>query len=504
MPTRSFLGLDIGTLGVKGVIVSVDGEIVARARLDHGVSHPQPGWAEQDAEARWWGDGASVIRELLATPGVDPDRIAAIGVCGLTPCLCLVDADGRPLRPAILYSDNRALTQLAHVQAILGLPLTAQAVTPKWAWLAEHEPEVARRTRWVLSSHNTVVHRLTGIASMDYDTASIVGGVFDARRKTWNSAACAALGLDVALLPPLRAATDVVGGVTLAAAQTTGLRPGTPVIAGTGDTFPTIVGCGAVAPGDAMISFGTTGLLTLTTRPLETAAAGPHFEAEAEGGAVAWAANVLACGRLLAWYREAFGAALVGAGLAPASAASSAPDFAYLDRCAATIPAGSEGLVALPHLMGRRTPTPDPHARGVLFGLTPAHTAAHVYRALLESFGYAVRQGFDPIRPRVRRVIATAGGAASPLWRRIVADILDTPIEYHPRASGALGIAFLAAYASGLVGSFESICNDWLADPELTVPDAATRQCYDDLHRLYCHLDGSLSSAFAMLPSIHV
>jgi xylulokinase len=247
-----------------------------------------------------------------------------------------------------------------------------------------------------------------------------------------------------------------------------------------------------------MISFGTTGLLTLTTRPLETAAAGPHFEAEAEGGAVTWAANVLACGRLLAWYREAFGIAVVGAGLVPALApASETPDFAYLDRCAAPIPAGSGGLVALPHLMGRRTPTPDPHACGVLFGLTPAHTAAHVYRALLESFGYAVRQGFDPIRPRIRRVIATAGGAASPLWRRIMADILDAPIEYHSRASGALGVAFLAAYASGLV-RFEAIRDAWLAGPELTVPDAATRQCYDDLYRLYCHLDSSLSTAFAM------
>jgi len=497
------LGLDIGTLGVKGVIVSVDGQVVARARLDHDVSHPQPGWAEQDGEARWWGDGVSVIRELLDAPGVDPACIASIGVCGLTPCLCLVDGDGRPLRPAILYSDNRALTQLARAQAALGLPLTAQAITPKWAWLAEHEPEVLRRARWVLSSHNYVVYRLTGIASMDYDTASIVGGAFDARRKAWDTSACAALGLDVGLLPPPRAATDVVGGVTLDAAQATGLRPGTPVIAGTGDTFPTIVGCGAVAPGDAMISFGTTGLLTLTTRPLELAATGPHFEAEAEGGSVAWAANVLACGRLLAWYREAFGASVVGTGLAPAPAASSVPDFATLDHCAATIPAGSEGLVALPHLMGRRTPTPDPYARGVLFGLTPAHTAAHVYRALLESFGYAVRQGFDPIRPLVRRVIATAGGAASPLWRQIVANILDAPIEYHYQASGSLGIAFLAAYATGLAGGFETIRDDWLARPELTLPDAGTRRCYDDLYKLYCHLDSSLSAAFAMLPSTH-
>jgi xylulokinase len=255
-----------------------------------------------------------------------------------------------------------------------------------------------------------------------------------------------------------------------------------------------------------MISFGTTGLLTLTTRPLQAAAGGPHFEAEAEGGAVAWAANVLACGRLLTWFRDAFGIAVVAdAGTSdrpPLHAATdNAPDFAYFDRCAEAIPAGSEGLVALPHLMGRRTPTPDPQARGVLFGLTPGHTAAHIYRALLESFGYALRQGYDPIRSRVHRIIATAGGAVSPLWRQIVADILDAPIEHHPQSGGSLGIAFLAGYASGLVGRFEAIRDTWLVGPELSVPDAGRRRHYEELYRLYCHLDSGLSAAFAMLPA---
>ncbi|MCX6032552.1 MAG: FGGY family carbohydrate kinase [Chloroflexi bacterium] len=509
MPT--LLGLDVGTLGVKGVVVTADGRVLARARRDHGLSQPRPGWAEQDADVQWWGDGVAVIRELLAGRDVDPASIATVGVCGLTPCLCLLDRDGHPLRPAILYSDNRALAQLARAQAALGgnladcgtgqgAPLTAQAITPKWAWLAEHEPEVVRVAWCVVSSHSYVVYRLTGLASMDYDTASIVGGVFDAQQRTWNAAACAALGLDVKLLPPLRAATDLVGGVTHSAAQATGLRPGTPVIAGSGDTFPTIVGSGAVGPGDAMISFGTTGLLTLTTRPLEVAAAGPHFGAAAEEGAVTWAANVLTCGRLLAWFRDAFGAA-VGAGLAPVLVPARAPDFATLDRIAATIPAGSEGLVALPHLMGRRTPAPDPHARGVLFGLTPGHTAGHVYRALLESFGYAVRQGYEPIRPRVRRIIATAGGAASPLWRQIMADILGAPIEHHAQASGSLGIAFLAAYATGQVSNFDAIRDTWLAGPDISIPDPSTRRTYDDLYRLYCHLDSSLSTAFALLPA---
>jgi len=521
MSISCLLGLDIGTLGVKGIVVTQDGRVLARARREHGVSHPQAGWAEQDADIQWWGDGLAVIRELLASPGVMPDAIAAVGVAGLTPCLCLVGATGRPLRPAILYSDNRALSQLAETNQALRTTLTAQAVTPKWRWLVEHEPDVVRSACCVLSSHDYVVYRLTGVLSMDYDTASIVGGVFDKGRKRWDGQACAAAGLDIHLLPALRAVTDVAGGVTAEVAAMTGLRAGTPVIAGTGDTFPTLVGCGAVEPGDAMISLGTTGLLTLTTRSLEAAAAGPHFVGAGEEGAVLWAANVLACGHLLAWFRDMFVGASGGASLRQqwddasggaslrqqwddASGGASlprdgVPDFAALDRMAALIPAGSDGLVALPHLMGRRTPTPDPAARGVLFGLTPSHTAAHIYRALLESFGYAVRRGFDPIRPRVRRVVATAGGAASPLWRQILADILETPVEHHPAASGALGIAFLAGYATGQVAGFRIIRDAWLAEPGVTAPNPATTEVYRQLYQVYCHLDDTLGPVYALL-----
>ena len=244
----------------------------------------------------------------------------------------------------------------------------------------------------------------------------------------------ARLGLDARLLPPLRAVTDIAGEITDDAARLTGLRAGTPVITGTGDTFPTIVGCGAIGPGDAMISFGTTGLLTLTTRPLVEAAAGPHFQDASEGGAVEWAANVLACGRLLTWYREGFGAAVAGCEGGP----DGLPDFACLDRAAAAIPAGSEGLVALPHLMGRRTPDPDPRA----WRAVRSHAGPHG-GARLSGVARIVRlcraSRLRPDSPRARRVIATAGGAASPLWRQIVADILAAPVEYYRQRGRRIG-----------------------------------------------------------------
>jgi xylulokinase len=358
--------------------------------------------------------------------------------------------------------------------------------------LAEHEPDVVRGAWCVLSSHNYAVYRLTGVPSMDYDTASIMGGVFDAERKVWDAAACQRIGVDSRLFPPLHPVTKVVGTISRDAAELTGLHAGTPIIAGTGDTFPTLVGCGAVDVGDAMISLGTTGLLTLTTRRLETAAAGPHFAGAGEEGAVLWAANVLACGRLLAWFREELGRAVRAPGDSQpvgGMANSGLPSYAELDRTAARLAPGSDGLIALPHLMGRRTPSPDPAARGMLWGLTPSHTAAHIYRSLLESVAFAGRRGFDPIREHLRRIVVTAGGAASPLWRQIFADVLAAPVAYHPAASGALGIAFLAGYATGRVRSFDEISQGWLAQPQLTLPDPPASTVYSGCYEAYCRLD---------------
>lgn len=487
------LGLDIGTQAVKGVLVRPEGTVVARASLERGPQHPRPGWVEMDAARDWWGYAVQAVHALLAAvPG--PAPVAAVGVSALVPCLCPLDEAGAPLRPAILYSDNRALAELAWANARLATPLTAQAVTPKLRWLQQHEPETMARTRTILSAHNYVVYRLTGELSMDYDTASILGGIFDPTTRQWDTAACQALELPLTCWPPLYPATAIVGRVTAEAARATGLPAGTPVIAGTGDTFPTIVGCGAVEPGDAMIAFGTTGLLTVTRRPLVESAAGPHFDDAAGGAAVTWGANVLSAGRLVRWFVETFAQAEC-----TVAARTGSDPFTLLEAGASRIPPGAEGLFALPHWLGRRTPTPDPHLRGALLGLTPSHNLSHIYRAVLESFAYNLRQGFDPLRPAVRRLVATSGGARSPLWRQIVADTLDAPLEYHPQSGGPLGSAFLAGYASGLIDDFMAIKQRWLCQAETTLPDPAAVACYRQLFPLYETFDQALAEPFARL-----
>jgi xylulokinase len=491
------MGLDIGTQAVKGIIVRHTGHVVAQASVDREPTHPHPGWVEMDAERDWWGSSLTVIHELLDRADVKPESISAIGVCGLVPCLCPLDEQARPLRPAILYADNRALNELNWVNQQTNLSLSAEAVIPKLVWLKQHQPDVFRHTHTVLSAHNYVVYRLTGQLSMDYDTASILGGVFDAATRAWDIHTCRLLGLPSEMLPPLFPATGQVGIVTQEAARVTGLAMGTPVITGSGDTFPTMVGCGAIEPGDAMISFGTTGLLTVTDRDLVESAEGPHFSAVTGGGVVTWGANVLSAGRLVRWYRDQFGAAEV-----TVAKRTGENEHALLDAGASQVPPGSEGLVVLPHLLGRRTPIPDAALRGAILGLSPTHTAAHIYRAILESFAYNLRQGFDTLRHHIKRSVATAGGARSPVWRGIMADVLGAPLAYHPCSSGALGIAFLAGYATDVVDDFKQIKTGWLHGPELTQPDPAANAEYDRLYPIYCEFDRALAKPFAELAAL--
>lgn len=488
------LGLDLGTQAVKAVLVQGNGVVLGSASLERGPTQPRPGWMEMDPEQDWWGAGLHVIRKLLNAHPHAAQNIAGVGVCGLVPCLCLLAADGQALRNAILYSDNRALDELDWSIENTGIALTAEAVTPKLVWVRRHEPMLFHKAWKVLSAHNYMVYRLTGRACMDYDTAGIMGGVFNAPAKAWNTDVSRKLEIPAALWPDLLPATAVAGQINSEAARQTGLPEGTPVIAGSGDTFPTMVGCGAVEPGDAMISFGTTGLLTVTTRPLLESVGGPHFDHGDGQAAVLWVANVLSAGRLVRWFFDQFAQAeqLV------ATRTGSDP-FAFLETEAARLPAGADGLIVLPHWMGCRSPAPDPTLRGAVLGLTPAHTSGHIYRAMLESFAFNVRQNYGAARGQVQRLVGTAGGARSRLWRQIMCDVLETPIEYHPSASGGLGIAFLAAFGLGLVQDFSDIKTRWLHNLEVCQPNPPAVNMYNRLYPVYCEFDRLLCEPFAHL-----
>lgn len=466
------LGIDIGTSSSKGVLVDADrGRVVARAEVEHATSFPHPGWVEHDAEGVWWADVVSLTRELLAH-----GRPAAVGVSGIGPVLLPADADGRPLRPAILYGvDTRATREIAEltdeigaeeIVARGGTPLSSQAVGPKWRWLQRHEPAVWDATRFFFMASSYLVHRLTGQYVLDHHSASQCDPMYDLDAGGWapDLAEVVAPGL---ALPRLLWPGEIAGTVTAAAAGETGLAAGTPVIAGTVDAWAEATSVGVRDAGDTMVMYGTTMFLVqVTDAPVRHPALWATRGVPA--GSFTSAAGMATSGAITAWLRD-----LVGT------------DYATLLDEAAEVPPGARGLLLLPYFAGERTPILDPDARGLLLGLTTSHGRAELYRAALEGIAHGVRHNLDAFRDAGGpdpRLVAVGGGTRGGLWTQIVSDVTGREQQVPADTTGAaLGDALLAARALGLpadVATWNPIVATVTPDPERTAR-------YDGFHAHY-------------------
>ncbi|GAA5062111.1 FGGY-family carbohydrate kinase [Nocardia callitridis] len=470
-----FLGVDIGTSASKGVLTTADGRIVARAQRSHRVSTPRPGWVEHDAERVWWDEFVAITRELVAA--ADGERLAALGVSGIGPCLLPADHTGRPLRPAILYGvDTRATVEIGELnkefgeQAVLeraGSALTSQAIGPKIRWLHKHEPHIAARTEMLLMASSFLVHRLTGRYVLDHQSASQCVPLYDLRAREWATdwAAQVAPGLR---LPKLAWPTEVVGCVRADIAEITGLPAGLPVTTGTIDAWAESASVGVRTPGDAMIMYGTTLFLVQVLRR-------PRPHPGLWGTCGTWpgtytlAAGMATSGAVTDWLRQ-----LVGG------------DFTELVTAADTVPPGSRGLLALPYFAGERTPIFDPDARGIVAGLTLGHGRAELYRAVLEGIAYGVRHNLSAMTEaggHARRLIAVGGGTKGGLWTRIVSDITGLPQQIPADTVGAcLGDALLAAESVGVETS------GWNPIVDTIEPDSERTERYESYYRNYREL----------------
>jgi xylulokinase len=481
-----FLGVDIGTYEAKGVVLDEAGRVVASARRRHELSVPRPGLAEHDAEDVWWAGFVAVVGELLGHASVTPEAIAGVGCSGIGPCVLPLDAERQPLRPAILYGvDTRArrqcesLTEQLGEAAILtrtGAALTSQAAGPKVAWVRDEEPEVYGRTDLCVTCQGFLVGRLTGRWTMDHATAAYYGPCYTLAEARWDPAWTEASGAG-GLLPELRWSTDVVGQVTGEAAAATGLASGTPVIAGAPDAPAEAVAAGVTRPGDLMIMYGSTMFMievleTLATDPRMWAA--PYvFE-----GSYIMAGGTSTAGTATRWWLD----------LLDRSGDDEAT-FARLIEEADAVAPGSDGLIALPHFSGERTPLNDPGARGVISGLDLTHGRGHVFRALLEGIATGVRWNVDvlgEVGAAPRRVRAVGGGTRNPVWTQAISDSLGLRQEV-VTSSAAHGSALLAAVG---VGALKRADLDDLAEVASVIePRAAHRETYDRLseaaRRLY-------------------
>jgi xylulokinase len=487
------LGVDVSTTATKAVLVDESGAVVGVGAAEYGYDVPQPLWSEQDPEL-WWSGAVAAIGSVLASTGVAAEDVTAIGLTGQMHGLTLLDAADRVLRPAILWNDQRTGAECDLIREAVGpsrlISITGNdALTgftaPKLVWVREHEPQIWARIGHVLLPKDFVRLRLTGGYAVDVaDGAGTL--LFDLRARTWSDEVVSALGIARAWLPETFEGPAVTGLISETAAAATGLRAGTPVIAGGGDQAANGVGVGAVAPGETALSLGTSGVVFAPTdRPIVE----PHGRVHAFCHAVPdrWhlMSVMLSAAGSLRWFRDAV--------------APGVPFTALSDEAASVAP-GSQGVLFLPYLTGERSPYPDPLARGAFVGLTVGHTRAQLARSVMEGVAFGLRDGLDLMvgagMPAPTRIRASGGGTASPVWRQILADVLDAEIATVGTTEGAAyGAAVLAAVGRGWFNSVDAAAQAWVATTVVASPgpDVAL---YRDRHAAYRELYPALAPTF--------
>ncbi|NLF02364.1 MAG: FGGY-family carbohydrate kinase [Anaerolineales bacterium] len=485
MTTQVLLGVDIGTYSSKGVLVTETGEVLAAAAAEHTLSLPRPGWAEHDPEGVWWRDFVSICRELLAKSGIEPQRIAAVGISTISPAVVAIDRRGAPLRPAILYGiDTRATDEIEMLTRLTGASLTSQSAAPKIMWIRRHEPEVWARTDRIVNGSGYLLLKLTGEATLDVYDATVFAPFFDPHRLDWDPA-LADVVAPVDMMPRVTWTCDVAGRVTPEAARLTGLAAGTPVITGTADAAAEAVSAGLSRVGEMMMMYGSSTFYILRSpRLLDTRTFwNSHF---LEPDTYVLAGGTATAGSLTRWFRDQFGPLELADERAGGGNA-----YTALARLAAESPPGARGLVMLPYFAGERMPVQDPQARGAILGLTLSHTRADCYRALLESVGYAIRHNLDAMRAEgiaAERILAVGGGTHNRLWMQIISDIAG--IEQHipeQQIGASYGDAFLAGVGAGLFRSTAQAAG-WVRMRETVRPHPDAQAQYERTYSIYREL----------------
>jgi len=475
-----FLGVDVGTSGVKAILVARDGGVVGSALTPLTMSTPHPGWAEQDPDA-WWQAAVASIRQLLAEK--PHAEVGAIGISGQMHSSVFLDRHGAVIRPALLWCDGRTTEQCAEITRRAGgedrlrdwvrNPALEGFTLPKVLWLREKEPEAYSRLATVLLPKDFIRYRLTGALATEPSDASGTL-MYDPAHQRWSGEILKAVGVPRALLPDVGGSSEVLGTVTAEAARATGLPRGTAVVGGGADNACGAAGVGVVTPGEAVASWGTSGtVLAPTAQPLVDPGLRAHTFAHVVPGVWYLMGVVLSAGGAFSWYHQQLARELDESGASRRA----------LDREAASVPAGAEGVTFLPYLQGERTPHRDASARGAFVGLSLAHTRAHLTRAVLEGVCFALRDSVAILQElglSPHSLLLTGGGAKSAFLRRLQAEVFGLPVGTVNREEGpAYGAALLAAVGAGAFPDLAAAARATLTRSAPETPEPAAHRAYD-------------------------
>jgi xylulokinase len=482
----------VGTSGTRALILDEAGRTVASGTEEHApFASPHPGWAEQDPWD-WWRAAAIAVRKAIQSSGESADSIACVGFSGQMHGAVLLDQSDEVIRPALIWCDQRTEAQSKYLEQLFGLekiiqltcnpPLTNFTLT-KFLWVQQHEPKHWDRVRKVMLPKDYVRLRLSGESAIDVADASGTL-MLDVAKRAWSGEILSKTGIDPKMLPKLFESQDVCGRISEAGAKATGLKFGTPVVAGAGDQAAGAVGIGITRAGVVSATIGTSGaVFAATDRP----ALDPNGRLHTFCHAIPNRWHVMgvtqAAGLSLRWFRDRFGA----------GAADGRDPYERMTEEAASVKPGAEGAFWAPYLMGERTPHLDPSARAAFVGLTASHTRAHLIRAVLEGVAYSLKDTFtifDEIKVPVERIRLGGGGARSPLWRQIQADVYAHEVETVEAEEGAAyGAAILAGVGAKCWTSVDQACDAIVRTAKRFTPDAATsaqlQRSYQQYRRIY-------------------
>jgi len=508
------VGCDVGTGGTKAVVMATDGTILGTHFIEYplittkGPNEKYPG-AKAEHDPDWyWNAVADTIRVSIEQSKVNPKDIKGVSISALSPACILVDKDLQPLQNAHIWMDRRATAECDWLKKNVGeervFKLSANPIDPYYAttklmWEKNNRPELYKKTYKFQTAADYPCMRLTGKAVTDYSNASLIGIAFDAVNRKWDTGLIEEIGLDPAKFPDAYPCDEVIGEVTKEAAKRTGLAAGTPVVAGTVDCNAAWVAGGAVDAGDTSLVMGTAGVLGVVhEEPTFTKDMIMIVHTADSRTKYTTLAALVSCGALIRYFRDNFGQLEM-----TAEQMTGRDAYVMLNDEARDVPPGSNGLIVLPYFMGERTPIWDTHARGVLFGLSLDHGRGHLVRALMEGAGYGLLHNFELMRESGVKMkfpmILSEGGANSPMWRQIIADILNVECAFALSSKGApVGNAVAAGVGVGIYKNYDMV-KDWVELGEHSVPNPENTARYRKLYEIYRDLYPALKEYYVNL-----
>jgi xylulokinase len=505
------LGIDIGTSGTKTLLCDEEGKVLATAMAEHPIHSPKPGWSEQDP-ADWWDATVKATKAVLKKAAVKPADVSAIGLSGQMHGSVFLGDGEQPLRPALLWNDQRTQKQCDEITAKAGgrerlismvaNPALTGFTAPKILWVRENEPRVYAKTKHILLPKDYIRYRLTGGYATDVGDASGTL-LLDVRNRRWSEELLSILQIDKALLPQkVHESHEVTGTLNAQAARSLGLKEGTPVVGGSGDQPAGAVGNGIVSAGIVSATLGTSGVVFAhADQPNLDPAGRVHTMCHAVAGKWCVFGCMLSAGGSFQWFRNQ----LASEEVAAAKKLKTDPYELLVDLAKNAKP-GAEGMFFLPYLTGERCPHPDPTARGGWVGMTARSRREDLIRSLLEGVTYGMRDALEIMKAMnipVTEVRTSGGGARSAFWRQLQADIYQQPIVLTNAGEGpAYGVALLAGVGTGVWSSVEEACKASIKRVEKVTPNKKAAAFYDKHYAVYRKLYFDLKDRFAEMAGL--